>query len=208
MSIRFMSSVGRLGVILIIVSIVTVGCWVLWSNTRSWNPVNIPIILSEGNQIKSDEFLVNLTGRYFINIHAKGALSFNELACSLGVTDLGQGPCSKPPAINLSWAVMRSGSIIAHGTTDNFLGGGGAERLGVDRTIGYFQGQRGFRYTLDVTVLKDGTSLAVANPRLIVSANEAQLASNIVWGGLLKFSCIVLFFIGLTMIIGSLRSGR
>jgi hypothetical protein len=182
---------AQFGVWLIIISFTSLGFWTHWCNTRTWSPISMPVSLSQGNHIQTDEFILNLNGLYDIYIDVDNKLPFNMLACSAGVTGLWrQGPCNTSSVVKISWTLSSEGKLVAQGSSDDTQGGGGgSEAVGVMRDIGDFQGKNGQRYKLDIYVLADGSSLAAANPRLRVSKGGTTYESSLVMGGLLRLVC-------------------
>ena len=73
----------------------------------------------------------------------------------------------QPSVVKASWALTSGGQVVAQGSTDkNKAGEWGDETI--ERNLGWFTGQNGRRYTLDLDILEDGTALAPCNPRLKV----------------------------------------
>jgi len=60
----------KTGVTLFIVGLALQAGWLLWSRTRHWVPVDMPVTLSPGH-IKTKEFNLNLSGYYDIAIEVQ-----------------------------------------------------------------------------------------------------------------------------------------
>ena len=132
------------------------------------NGVDIPISLAIGT-VKTPEF-VTKHDLYLMEIEAQWLLPAVELRCKMG---FGVVPptdkCRAQAVIELEWRVLDGENVVAHGSaggiSDQFEAG--QEYLG--RYIGQFQGQSKHKYIVELTFTKDGSSLNVTNPRLVVS---------------------------------------
>jgi hypothetical protein len=197
----------RIGMALMLLGIVTLACWSAWFRTRTWCPVDIPISLAQGTHFTTGEFSLNLNGQYDIEIDAKGKIPLDTLGCLLG--NGMKSTCPIPPVVRLNWAVSHDG-IIIRGKSDDFQGSGSnLEFYGeAYRTVGYFNGQKGQRYKVDVDVLADGLSLAPAQPHLRISVFDTSFESSLVVGGLLRLTCVVLMIVGLILLVSSFIAQR
>jgi len=97
--------------------------------------------------------------------------------------------------------------IVARGSTTETTGGDW-EVGTIARQIGSFRADKEHRYTLDINVLTDGSSLAVGNPRLKVEVHpsyyEDQLFGDIPF--VLAAVCLVLA--GMMMFMASILRAR
>lgn len=133
-----------------------------------YSDVDIPVSLAVGTA-RTPEFAVKHEA-YFIMIQAeKKHLSFLDLRCMMGVTagPLEASECTKEPILKANWTVLDGEHIVAHGTnrtesddeyTDKYL----------FKFLGKFMGETDKKYIVEVKFTKDGSSLNVTNPHLIV----------------------------------------
>lgn len=195
-----------IGLTLITIAVVPLACWAIWFHTRTWCPVNMPVSLAQGGHISTSEFTVNLTARYAIDISAQGKFPVDDLACMLG-NDI-HSNCPAPSVVRVHWT-LSSGAIVVQGTSDDWKGGGATYSTGeVFRGIGFFEGQKGRRYKLDMDVLADGSSLAAANPHLRVSVDDTKYESGLVLSGLLRLASLVIGLVGAVLLVMSVLKQR
>jgi hypothetical protein len=189
----------RIGVALIGVGLVPLACWTVWSLTRTWRPVDMPVSLSQGSHFSTGEFAINLNDQYAIDIDSENKIPFDDLECLLG----SRSTCPSPSVVRVRWSLYSDGTVL-QGTSDDTVGHGSSGPSGeASRTIGYFKARKGGRYKLDCEVLADGSRLAVTNPRLRIRAFYTSYESNLVIGGLLRLICAVISLIGGVILIGS-----
>lgn len=137
--------------------------------------IEVPVSLAAGSTQTLSLHLTK-TAEYAIIIQVAKRLPFDELWCKLGLT---LGPddhtyhCAEEPLLQAEWTVRsEDGQIVAQGEVhkpgdeDVFL------NRYILRYIGYFRGQRGKSYTLEIEFLKDGSSLDVCDPHLIVMRTD------------------------------------
>lgn len=193
----------KTGIAILFTGVLVLFCWTAWFQTRTWCPVDIPISLTQGAHFTTRKFYSNLNAQYEIAIVAKGKIPLDTLACLLGSGM--KSTCPVAPVVRLDW-VLAQGGILTSGKSDDFLGSGStAEFYGeASRTVGYFKGQKGQRYKLDVDVLADGSSLSPAGPHLRVSVADLSFESGLVIGGLLRVLCVFLMLLGTALAVGSL----
>lgn len=131
--------------------------------------VDIPISLAIGT-VKTPEFVAKHKNLYLMEIDAQWLLPAVVLRCKMG---FGVVPptdkCRAQAVVEVEWRVLDGENVVAHGSaggiSDQFEAG--KDYLG--RYIGQFQGQSKHKYVVELTFTKDGSSLNVTNPRLIVS---------------------------------------
>jgi hypothetical protein len=202
-----MRTTNRVGLGLLTIAAVSWCGWTLWSNTRRWCPVDIPISLTKGSHTQTEDFKLNVSGPYEIEVEAeagKGRIPFNALTCSLGVGAIWpEKTCTSPSILELSWVLTSDGKVVARGSSDDTTGGGSSSTSAM-RTIGYFRGQRGQRYQLSVNALADASSLAAANPRLRVNVVGTIYEFNLVVSGLVNLGSAGIAVIGAILLLGSL----
>ena len=134
----------------------------LRSRAKSWTPVDIPISLSRGDTVRAPEFKVDVAGQYFISISAERKLPLEAVSCLMGIS-LQPKKCTNSSVIDEAWVLRSQGKVVAHGVASGNTGGGGYER-----DIGWFQGEPGQPYDLELNVRADGQALRAVNPHLIV----------------------------------------
>jgi hypothetical protein len=198
---------AMIGLALMAASGITMAFWTVWFHTRSWIPVNIPISLSQGSHVKTEEFVPNMSGQYVINIEAENKISIETLKCMLG-SEFPPNRCHIPPILKVSW-VLSSNGETTQGTSDDTVGSGATGPTGdASRMIGLFEAKQGQQYRLDFDVLADGSSLAVTNPRLKVSISDAKYESSLVINGFLRLVCTFLGIVGGALSLTSVLAQR
>ena len=193
---------GWTGVIMVIAGLALFGGWALWSETRTWIPVDMPISLTKG-QIRTHEFKTNLKAPYIIQIEIVKKGPVEVLTCLLGLEDMNSGKCTNTQSVvDASWVLWSQGTIIARGSSaEDKSGAWMNDKLA--RQIGSFETEKGRKYILDFNILVDGSSLAVANPRLKVEVHPSAYESNGFVGIRYMLVAAVLVLIGATMLIVS-----
>lgn len=198
---------GWIGLVMIGMSLVTLACWTVWFRTRTWSPVEMPVSLSQGSRFSTNEFSINLNAEYRIEIDAKNKIPLDTLGCLLG--NGMRSSCAVPSVVGLHWVLSTDGTVL-QGTSDDTKGYGGESESDGEafRTIGFFKGQKGRFYKLDFDVLADGSSLAITNPQLRVSALNSSFESGLVLGGLLRLICTIIGLVGVVLLVVSVLSQR
>jgi hypothetical protein len=183
----------KFGLFLVALGIGIFAAWTLWTKTRDFIPVNVPVSLLAGQSV-TENFRLNFDGLYLIEIEAeKTAIPLNILHCLMEV-EADHAECRYiPPAIEAAWAISSNGHEIAHGSSLQ-LHSVPAQSNTVVRVIGEFQGKAGQSYQLRLTSTIDGQSLAKANPRLKVGVasiayTDIQSASVLVFST--TFICLL-----------------
>jgi hypothetical protein len=198
-----LNRMGWVGLALIALSVLTLGGWTAWFQTRTWCALDVPISLSQGSHLTTHQFDLNRAAQYEIEIGASGNIPADTLGCLLanGI----RATCGDASVLRLNWALSNSG-IVVQGSSDDTKGYGGeigstGEQL---RTIGFFKGDKGQRYKLDVDVLNSDSRLAAAKSHLTVSIADTSFESGLVFSGLLRFGCVLLALAGAGMLAFSL----
>jgi len=143
---------SRVGLALIAVGLVPLACWTVWSLTRTWRPVDMPVSLSQGSHFTTGEFTSNLDVKYAIAIDSENKIPFDDLECLLG----SRSTCPSPSIVRVRWSLYSDGTVL-QGTSDDTVGHGSSGPSGAaSRTIGFFKARKGRRYKLDGDVLADG----------------------------------------------------
>jgi hypothetical protein len=190
-----MPIVAKVGQGLVLTGIAAICVWALWSETRTWVPVDVPVSLTVG-QMRTSEFKINQNALYEIAIDAERNIPYQTLNCMLGVEDIYPERCKGTPSvIRASWVLTSNGAIVAHGSSDESKGG--AWSVTVSRDIGSFRLEKGKRYVLDVDILTDGTILQTTHPRLKVGVHPEYYQEN------MFMSLFVTAFAGILGIIGA-----
>jgi len=114
-----------------------------WLDTRTFEPLNIPVSLARGN-IKSGSFYINLRELYYINVEAD--YNFPEDAeCQLA------GPGS---VLKAHLTLYRDGQVLGQSAGDHYS------------VIGYFYAEKKGNYDLNLKVLSDASCLDLRHPRI------------------------------------------
>jgi hypothetical protein len=197
------------GIILIATGVIVCGIWILWAGVLVVQPVSMPVSLAVG-EVRTPQFKVPVNQYYIISIEAKKRLPFDVLNCMMGIS-LVPNNCGKEPILQAKWTLWSDGQIVGQGSSDEHRGGGW-ENDTVQCMIGKFKGRPGDRYVLVVDFTKDGSQLAVTDPRLKVHLADAYYGMT---ETLYVFALFVLIEgIGMVLLISSAvrywrnRSGR
>ena len=194
------------GFCLVAVGVLTFGGWALWSATRTYIPVNMPIPMAVGH-VQTPEFAVNLNMPYNIRIEAQKTISFDTLNCMMGMAPEPQ-KCERPSVIDAAWTLRSYGKVVAQGSSRNETGGAWAADT-IERQIGSFHGRSGQRYLLDVNILSDGTSLEPARPRLRVEVTRDIYEANAWTTVFLFWPCAFVAIVGLVLfLVAAIRNMR
>ena len=161
-----------IGIFLIVAGPAVFGARALWSATRTFVPVSVPVSLTIGH-IRSPVFKINLRSRYLIQIEAHKKIPYDILNCLMGVGDEQPQRCKATPSvIDVSWVLSSKGAVVSRGSSENNLGGAWTNDS-VARQIGSFISEPGRLYRLDLDVLQDGKSLNPAEPRLRIEVHPS-----------------------------------
>lgn len=198
----------KVGLALVAFGIGIFGAWDLWTKTRDFVPVSVPISLAAGQSISSS-FKLNFDGLYLIEIEAEKLIPPDALGCLMGVEADARLCRDILPAIGAAWTLSSNGRELRRGsTTELHLAPVHAD--GVVRVIGEFQGQAGQEYKLQVTFTTDGSALTASHPRLKVGI--ASIAyTDLQSAGVLVFSTTficVLFGVVMLSIAGFAKRGK
>ncbi len=182
----------KFGIALLALGAGIFAAWSLWTKTRSFVPVDVPISLAAGQTITS-EFKPNFDGLYFIEIEAEKTIPLDTLHCLMGVEADAVHCKDIPSAIGAAWILSSNGRELIRGSSLE-LHSAPAQSGAIARVIGEFQGKAGQRYKLQVTFTTDGRNLAEAHPRLKVGVasiayEDIQAASVLVFST--TFICVL-----------------
>jgi hypothetical protein len=132
------------------------------------NGVDVPISLAVGT-VKTPEFIAK-HDLYLMKIEAQWLLPAVVLRCKMG---FGVVPptdkCRAQAVLEVEWRVLDGENVIAHGSAGGISDQFEADKDYIARYIGQFRGQSKHKYVVELTFTKDGSSLNVTNPRLVVS---------------------------------------
>jgi hypothetical protein len=114
-----------------------------------------------------------------ITFQVLGRLAPAEGFCLFGIQAIDLPKCAVDSIVDFDWTVWSEGKIVATGTShssdDKFEArkyGGPIRHCGgagsIDRDIGFFQGRKGQKFSIEVNVKKDGSELNIAYPMLSV----------------------------------------
>jgi hypothetical protein len=138
--------------------------------------VKIPISLAIGTV--RTPVLIAKHDLYQISIQFQGPPAVMEkIRCKVGFDPYNvpiNNPCRAAEVlIEAKWRVLDGNSVVAQGAVEGFSKDFDGNSRYIRRYIGDFQGEAKHEYVVEVTFTKDGSSLNVANPQLIVSPPES-----------------------------------
>jgi hypothetical protein len=166
--------------------------WRLWSKTRRFVPLDVPISWNAGQNIAS-EFTLNFDGVYLIEIAADQSVPMDILQCLMGAQTDPSKCRDVPAAVSGNWMLFRRGQPIASGSIQEPRSAP-VRANGVARVIGEFQGKSGPQYRLQILFTADGRQLAPAHPHLrvtIASMAYTDLQSQAVLVFSAAFICVL-----------------
>jgi hypothetical protein len=131
--------------------------------------LHFPVSLKPGD-VKTPEFTAR-GGINAIEITARNVLPTADLSCMMGISEGPQDPvdCDKEPLVEASWKVWSSGQVVAQGSSRDMGKRGYYQGNLYGKYIGIFKAKKHEKYSLEVDFTKDGSALAIAEPRLTVS---------------------------------------
>ncbi|MGA2754973.1 MAG: hypothetical protein ABSE53_14530 [Terracidiphilus sp.] len=130
-------------------------------------PIVLPISLATGTTVRTPEFLVKNI-EYRIGIRVNRGLPFGQLTCMMGSSTHHCEMAHFDLVLEAEWKVLDGDHVVAEGTTKGSLGQMAWSDSFMDRFLGDFVGEANKKYTVEVKITKDGTSLNEFNPRLVV----------------------------------------
>lgn len=180
----------KIGLTLIAIGLLPIVVLSTWRATLDDVPVLKPVSLSVGHL--RQPFNLNLTGSYTIRIEAQRKLPHATLQCLLGIRDyVPEGQCKDiAAAVSISWTLTDGGQVIRTGSSATAVGGAYTNDT-VANQLGWFEGKRGHHYVFEMDNLKDGSALAIANPKLRIGVDEGIYEGFIFWE-LLVFAWAIL----------------
>lgn len=134
--------------------------------------MDLPVSLGVGT-VRTPAFPV-VAGWYDILVQVEKPLPFQRMQCMMGVTTgpLDLKECTDgDPLLRADWTVWDGEHIVNHGSIPD----GCAckfENQYIYKFLGSFGADAGKNYVVEVKFTKDGASLNVANPHLIIIQHE------------------------------------
>jgi hypothetical protein len=154
-----------LGVTLVVLAVTAILVRRHWLSTVELTPVNMPISMSVGH-LNTGDFKIDVNYLYQIEMHFYSEHYPDPvLDCLVGMPSTANKCEETPSLVEVKWVLTNDGNVLKQGVTHE---GSGYWADGLVRTLGNFKGEAGHRYRLDLDVVKDGSRLATANPRLII----------------------------------------
>jgi hypothetical protein len=137
---------------------------------QKYAAVYMPVSLAVG-RVRTPEFPVRQhTQWYDIVLQFEKPLPFRRMVCMVGATSGGLDlrDCEKDdPIVRADWTVWEDGRIVEWGSMRDCCGSAFTKE-NIYKQIGTFPLEAGKNYIVQVHFTKDGSSLNVANPHLIV----------------------------------------
>jgi hypothetical protein len=145
--------------------------FILWYSHVRWVLVDKSVLLVPGHVMVA--FTPNFAGHYVSGIRVQRKLQFETLQCLLGEKNyIPASQCKEVPAVlQFKWQLSTDGRIVQQGTSDKQLLGAYAGDF-IEMEFLYFEAKRGQPYSLELDFIKNGTELAVTNPRLQVGVDS------------------------------------
>jgi len=184
------------------------GGWWFYLSTRRCQPIHMPLVTFVGD-VRTSDFTVNVTNRYFIELEAQKTIPIERLHCLLGMREPSAQDCSNlPSVVDVEWTLSSRGGIVQRGSSaDSPYGGWSADS--VYRDLGYFNGVAGQTYRLDLHLVTDATQLSVTNPHLRVSITPVFIEAMLFMTGLVVYPTTgVLLLTGILLLLVSFFRAR
>lgn len=176
-----------------------------WIETRTNQPVNMPISLKPGH-VRTSRFHINKDWPFEFRVEAKGRIDHHRLICLMGF-DIPSDNCTEATVIRANWVLFDDDKLLAQGETNRDLDLGGEERNGHSeliafRRLGGSALRRGHNYVLDVDFAEDGSLLTAADPHLAVVAIDGGFYENALTGLFIFYSlpCASVVLLGLCIL--------
>ena len=146
------------------------------ANRGGGNVLEFEVDLKPG-VITSTEFRVGMKAHYDITLEAERNLPVDEINGLLGIQRTVSN-WSLEPVVDIEWTLKSGNSVVASGSSRDEKGGGWGR--GVFRTLGRFDGLPKTPYVLEINILRDGSALAPARPRIIVNLDSEDVLDLII----------------------------
>ncbi len=122
------------------------------------------------------EFQVDKKGIHLIELAVERNMPLDDLECLLEFPR--EKNPSLQPVVDIEWTLTSGNSMVATGSSRKEKGGG--EGKYILRTLGRFDGVPRIPYVLELTILRDGSALAPANPRIVLDLYKDDYIREII----------------------------
>jgi hypothetical protein len=122
------------------------------------------------------EFQVDKKGIHLIELAVERNMPLDDLECLLEFPR--EKNPSLEPVVDIEWTLTSGNSMVATGSSRKEKGGGWGQYI--FRTLGRFDGVPRTPYVLELTILRDGSALAPANPRIVLNLYKDDYVREIV----------------------------
>ena len=169
--VRLARSPKMLGVLSIPASLLFLSCTSVGTQNAHpyrYSAVDMPVSLALGT-VRTPEFVAGADA-YWLMIQVEPKLPYREMRCMMAVTLSSfdsQYCAADDPLLRADWSVWNGAHMISSGSSTK-SGDDMSTKNYMFKFLGGFKTVRGQRYVVEVKFTKDGTSLNVANPHLIV----------------------------------------
>lgn len=137
---------------------------------------DMPVTLEKGT-IRSPEFTVKHT-QYSIGLQADHTIPNGQLECMMGIHNpIDPNHCGMfgfQVAVDFEWKLYANGQVVAQGKVQGMDYDVGFDSHHTTRYFATFMGEKKKKYVFEVTFLKDGTALRVANPHIVVDLTPSM----------------------------------
>jgi hypothetical protein len=127
---------------------------------------------------RSPEFEGN-KGLNVVSFQVRGRLELAKEFCLFGILAVNFPKCTEESVVGFEWTVWSEGKAVATGTSQPREGNieasmysGPISHCGgtdfINRDVGFFEGRKGQKFSIEVNVKKDGSELNIAYPTLSV----------------------------------------
>jgi hypothetical protein len=190
-----------LGVALILSGLSSYVGNVAWYRTRTWYPLDVPIVLTVGH-VGTPEFTVNLRESFEIQLDVDRQVPKLLMDNVLGTGDLLSSKPDEVRGFKLAWTLSSDGKVVKHEISDGHNQGYWGSRTG--RLLGFFRAEKGKRYRVDVDVLEDGSQLAAYHPRLKVCVDLFTLDGYAMGEGITELALLAVAGFGAALLVSAM----
>lgn len=131
--------------------------------------IDMPISMGLGT-VRTPEFAAK-HGWYNVDIEVKWLLPTDELRCKMGfAVSPSDDHCKWKSLLDFQWRVLDGGRVVASGAASGRSNSFGfdASKDSLSRNVANFKALAHHKYVVELTFLKDASSLNSVQPRLIV----------------------------------------
>jgi hypothetical protein len=190
-----------LGVALILSGLCSYVGTVAWYRTRTWYPLDVPVVLTVGH-VGTPEFTLNLRENFAIQLDVDRRVPKEVMERVLGTGDLLSSKPAELHGFKLAWTLSSDGRVLKQEISDGHNQGYWGSRTG--RLLGYFQAEKGKRYRVDFDVLEDGSELAVYHPRLKVCVDLFALDGYAIGEGITELALLAVAGLGAALLVSAM----